>query len=252
MADAIFDPERETLEDLGRAGLRLIQPRRAFRYGTDSVLLADFAAACPGRRAVDLGAGSGVIGLLLAARRGEVAVDCVEIREDAAELCARNIDLNDMGERMRSLRADLRDAARVLGFERYDFAVSNPPYYDARVSLKSPSAENNLARHDLACTPEELCMAAFRLVRNGGRFCLCYPAARADALVCAMRGARLAPKRARIVQDAPGKSPKLLLIEGVKNGGEGMIWMPPLVLHDDDGGESAEYRRIYGMAGEGE
>ena len=247
MNDRLFDPEKETLEDLGRAGMRLIQPRRAFRYGTDSVLLADFAASCPARRAVDLGAGSGVIGILLAARKPETAVDCVELRPEASALCARNIALNGLEARMRSIEADLREAAKLLGHERYDLAVSNPPYYDERAALRSPREENNLARLDGACTPEELCQAAFRLVRNGGRFCLCYPAARADALLADMRRARIAPKRIRTVQDMPSSAPKLVLLEGVKNGGDGLVWMPPLILRDEDGGESGEYRRIYAL-----
>jgi len=110
-----FDPETETLEDLGRAGLRLIQPKKQFRYGTDSVLLSDFAASKRFMRAVDLGAGSGVIGLLISARMPAARVDCVEIQPWAADILARNIALNGMKERMRAHCGDMREAAAVLG-----------------------------------------------------------------------------------------------------------------------------------------
>lgn len=240
-----YDPETETLEDLGRAGMRLIQPKRQFRYGTDSVLLSDFAASRRFTNAVDLGAGSGVIALLIAARMPRAKVDCVEIQPWAADILDRNIRMNGMEDRIRAHCGDLREAAAVFGREQYDLAVSNPPYYDAATSLRSPSEEVNTARQDGECSPGELCRAAFSLIKTGGRFAVVYPAARAMALLRAMEENRIAPKRIRCVQDTPYRAPKLLLIEGVKQGGEGLIWLPPLILHDENGAETDEYRRIY-------
>lgn len=235
------------MEDLGRAGMRLIQPKRQFRYGTDSVLLSDFAAAKRFARGVDLGAGSGVIALLLAARMPAAQVDCVEIQPWAAQMIERNIRLNAMQDRMRVHEGDLRQAATVLGREKYDLAVSNPPYYDAATSLRSPYEAVNTARQDGECSPDQLCRAAFSLVKTGGRLCVVYPAARAMAILRAMENNRIAPKRIRCVQDTPSRAPKMLLIEGVKQGGAGLIWLPPLILHAEDGSKTDEYRRIYGF-----
>lgn len=242
-----YDPKTETLEELGREGMRLIQPIKQFRYGTDSVLLSDFAASKRFSLCVDLGSGSGVIALLMAARMPKAKIDCVELQPWAADILERNIRLNGMQERMRAHCGDLREAAAVLGREKYDLAVSNPPYYDAETSLRSPYDEVNTARQDGECTPSELCKAAFSLIKTGGRFCVVFPAARAMALLRAMEENRIAPKRIRCVQDTPQRAPKLLLIEGVKLGGEGLIWLPPLILHDENGAETDEYRRIYGF-----
>ncbi len=243
--NAIFDPENETLEELGRAGMRLIQPKKQFRYGTDSVLLSDFAASKRFLRGIDLGTGSGVIALLLAARMPGAQVDGVEIQPWAADIASRNVRLNGMEGRMRVHEGDLRQAAECFGREKYDLAVSNPPYYDAATSLRSPYAEVNTARQDGECSPGELCKAAFSLIKTGGRFAVVYPAARMTAILRAMEENRIAPKRIRCVQDTPSRAPKLLLIEGVKQGGEGLSWLPPLILHDENGEETDEYRRIY-------
>ncbi|MBQ3222953.1 MAG: methyltransferase [Clostridia bacterium] len=240
-----FEPESETLEELGRAGMRLIQPQKQFRYGTDSVLLADFAAARRFSNAVDLGSGSGVIALLMVARMPKARVDCIEIQPWAADILQRNIEMNGMQERMRAFCCDMRAAAERIGREKYDLAVSNPPYYDAATSLRSPSEEINTARQDGECSPNELCRAAFSLIKTGGRFAVVYPAARAMALLRAMEENRIAPKRIRCVQDTSVRAPKLLLIEGVKQGGDGLIWLPPLILHHENGEETEEYRRIY-------
>ena len=242
-----YDPEKESLEELGRQGMRLIQPLRQFRYGTDSVLLSDFAASKRFSKAIDLGSGSGVIALLIAARIPSATVDCVEIQPWSADILERNIRLNGMEGRMRAHCGDLRDAAQVIGREKYDLAVSNPPYYDAATSLHSPYDEVNTARQDCECSPDELCRAAFSLIKTGGRFCVVYPAARALVLMRAMEQNRIAPKRIRCVQDTPSRAPKLVLIEGVKQGGEGLHWLAPLILHDENGAETEEYRRIYGF-----
>ena len=242
---ALYDPQNETLEPLGRAGFRLIQPRRLFRYGTDSVLLADFAAKKAFSSAVDLGTGSGVIPLLMLARRPACRIDAIEIDPYMAELAARNFDLNETGERLRAFCGDLREAAGLLGREKYEIAVSNPPYYDADASLQGPDGTRNRARQDGSCTAEELCRAAFALIRNGGRFFVIWPSARLPEMFAAMTENRIAPKRIRCVEDAPGKVCRLVLLEGVKNGGAGLEWLPPLYLHDENGGETEEYRRIY-------
>lgn len=239
------NPDTETMEDLGRAGLRLIQPKRQFRYGTDSILLSDFAATKRFAKGIDLGAGSGVIALLLAARMPNAHMDCVEILPWAADILQRNIRMNGMEERVRAHCGDMRDAGAFFGRDKYDLAVSNPPYYDATTSPHSPHASKNTARQDADCSPFDLCQAAFSLLKTGGRFCAVYPAMRTMALLRAMEEHRIAPKRIRCVQDTPYRAPKLLLIEGVKQGGEGLLWLPPLILHDENGNETLEYRRIY-------
>ncbi|MBO4367156.1 MAG: methyltransferase [Clostridia bacterium] len=243
----VYDPETETLEDLGRGGMRLIQPRRLFRYGTDSVLLTDFAASRFYRRCVDLGAGSGVIAILLAARNAAARIDCIEYQPLHADICRRNIALNRLEDRVRLYEADLKTVHRETGCEVYDTAVSNPPYFDSEAALKSPDPRRSAARLDGGCTCSELCAAAFRLLKNGGRFSVIYPAARIVNLLGAMKENRIAPKRIRCVQDSPEHACKLILAEGVKNGGEGLIWEKPLYLHDPSGNETEEYKRIYGM-----
>ncbi len=242
----LYDPETETLEDLGRGGMRLIQPRKLFRYGTDSVLLTDFAASRFFARCVDLGAGSGVIAMLLAARNPAAHIDCVEREHLHADICRRNIALNSLENRVKLYEADLREVHGEVGCEKYDTAVSNPPYYDRDGTLKSPDKTRNAARIDDGCTCAELCRAAFRLLKNGGRLCVVYPAARIVNLFDAMKEHRLEPKRIRCVQDSPEHTCKLILVEGIKNGGEGLIWQKPLYLHDIEGKETEEYKRIYG------
>lgn len=89
----------ERLDDLQCGGYRLIQRPDAFRFGTDSVLLADFAAPRPGTRAVDLGCGTGAIAMLMAAHQPEACVDAVEIQPQVADMARLSVLLNGLEQR---------------------------------------------------------------------------------------------------------------------------------------------------------
>ena len=92
---------------------------------------------------------------------------------------------------------------------------------------------------------DDLAAAAFDLLRTGGRLSVVFPAARAFELMYAMRTHRLEPKRIRTIHATPGRAPKLVLIEAIKDGGSMLHWMEPLVLNGDDGQPTAEWKRIY-------
>ncbi len=237
----------ERLDDLQLDGLKLIQRPDAFRFGTDSVLLADFAAPRKDDRAVDLGCGTGAVALLMAGHQPALAVDAVELQPDIADMARRSVLLNGLSDRVRVFEGDMRDIWRALGAGRYSLAVCNPPYGRSGAALESQSETRRLARHEGDLTPGDVARAAAMLLKNGGRFCAIYPAPRAYELMRAMDGAGIAPKRVRTVHGVAGRAPKFVLLEGVKQGGEGLHWLPPLVLRNEDGTFTQEWHRIYGI-----
>ncbi len=240
----------ERLDDLQAGGMRLIQRADAFRFGTDSVLLADFAAPKPRERTVDLGCGTGAIATLMAAHCPELEVDAVEIQPDVADMARRSTLLNGLSARVRVYAMDLREAWRTLGAERYRVAVCNPPYGRAGSGLLSRRGGVRAARHEVSLTPDELALAASKLLCAGGKLCVIYPAFRALEMMDAMQAHRLAPKRIRTVHGVAGRAPRFVLLDAVKDGGPGLHWLPPLVLQAPDGAPTAEWRRIYRMDGE--
>ena len=244
MTDWLRDGER--LDDLQCGGLKVIQRPDAFRFGTDSVLLADFAA--PRRRdaAVDLGCGTGAIALLMAGHCPELRVEAVELQPQIADMARRSVALNGLEERVRVHAMDMREAWRALGAGRYSLAVCNPPYGRRGAALESESETKRLARHEGELTCSDVARAASMLLKNGGRFCVIYPAPRAYEMMRAMDDQRIAPKRLRIVQGVVGRAPKFVLLEGVRGGGEGLHWLEPLVLRHSDGSFTEEWHRIYG------
>ena len=236
----------ERLDDLQLGGLRLIQRPDAFRFGTDSVLLADFAAPRRGERAVDLGCGTGAIALLMSGHQPDMTVDAVELQPDIADMARRSVALNALEARVRVFRADMREIWRELGAGRYSLAVCNPPYGRRGAALESQDESTRLARHEGDLTPRDVARSAAMLLKNGGCFCAVYPAPRAYELMRAMEDCGIAPKRLRTVHGVAGRAPKFVLLEGVRQGGEGLHWLPPLVLRNADGTFTEEWHRIYG------
>lgn len=239
--------EGERLDDLQLSGLRLIQHPDAFRFGTDSVLLADFASPKRTDRAVDLGCGTGAIAMLMAAHCPGLQVDAVEIQPEIADMAARSVALNDMGDRMRVHEMDMREAWRTLGAEKFSLVACNPPYGRKGGGLLSENDAKRIARHEGDLSPEDVAYSASRLLKSGGRFCVVYPAPRAFEMMRAMDKHRLAPKRIRTVHGVEGRAPKFVLLDAIKDGGEMLHWMEPLVLRNQDGTFTAEWRRIYRM-----
>ena len=239
--------ENERIDDLQRGGLRVIQRTDAFRFGTDAVLLSDFASARKHDRLCDLGTGTGVIPLLVYAREGTITADAVELQADMADMAARSMALNGLEQVIRVHAGDLRKIRTLLPHAQYDLVTCNPPYGKAGGTLMNPRETKRLARHEESCTVQDMAQAARWLLRSGGRLCCVFPAARLLELIDALHACRLEPKRLRWVHSRADKTAHLCLLEAMLDARSGMIVEPPLVIYTQDGAYTAEMDRIYGL-----
>lgn len=235
----------ERIDDLQTGGYRLIQNPGRFCFGTDAVLVADFAAPRRNERAADLGSGNGIIAVLMAAHQPCMRIDAVELQPDMADMAARSVVMNGLEDRIRVHCGDMRQAYQALGRGVYSLAVCNPPYRRAQSGPVSDDDALRIARHEGSLTPEDIAGAANKLLKFGGRFCVVYPAQRAFEMMLAMQRCLLTPKRIRSVHAHADRKPKLALIEAVKGAKQGLDWLEPLILYDNDGQMSAELKRIY-------
>lgn len=219
-----------------------------FRLGTDCVLLADFVRPGGARRGIDLGCASGALALLLLEKSEKLHMTGLELEAEAAALAGENLTRNGLESRSAVLCGDIRRHRELFRAGSFDLAVSNPPYYPVGSGALPRDAARAAARGETACTLDELCAAAAFLLRTGGSFCLCHKPERLAEVFCAMSAHGLEPKRLRLVLPRPDSAPNLILAEGRRGARPGLRVEPPLVLADPDGGESAEYRRIYHRA----
>jgi tRNA1(Val) A37 N6-methylase TrmN6 len=206
----------ESQEFLG--SYTLTQSDDYFKLGRDSVLLAAFATLRPGWQVCDLGCGVGSLLLLLSQREEKLDRTGIELNPGAAELARRNLAANQLPGTV--LTGDLRDRTLLPG-DRFHLVVSNPPYFRA-----GSGKSGGMARMDDTCSVEELCQAAGRLVRTGGRFALVYRPERLAELFAALAQARLTPKRMQLLSYHREKAPYAVLVEAVKEGGPGLDILP--------------------------
>lgn len=195
----------------------LAVPDGVFPLGGDALALGAFATVRRGWRVCDLGAGSGALLLLLAGRAENLSLSGVE-RDGASVLAAReNLRRNGLAGDI--ILGDLRDNPLPAG--QADLVVSNPPYFPV-----GGGRSGGPFRSEEFCTLEQLCAAAARLTRCGGRFALCHRPERLADVLCALRAAGLEPKRLQLVSHSPAHPPSLLLAEAVRGGGRGLELLP--------------------------
>ena len=184
-----------------------------FPLGGDALALGAFSTVKPGWRVCDLGTGSGALLLLLAGRAERLDLIGVEIDALSAQTARENLAANGLPGAI--LTGDLRSAPLPPG--SFDLVISNPPYFPV-----GSGKSGGLARSEECCSLEELCAAAGRLTKNGGRFSLCHRPERLADVICALRAHGLEPKRMRLVTHSPEHSPSLLLLEAIKQGRPGL------------------------------
>jgi tRNA1Val (adenine37-N6)-methyltransferase len=234
----------EVAETFLRGRLRILQKKRGYRFSLDPVLLAARVALKRGDRVIDLGTGSGIIPLLLAARHETGAIVGLEIQERYADMARRSVALGGLAERIEIRRGDVRDARIEFGPESFDVATCNPPFRPVGTGKVNPSDEKAIARHEVAGTLSDFVAAMRYLLRQRGRAHLVVPAARLVDLLAILRGARLEPSRLRTVHPRPGSRAELALVEAVKGGKPGLTVEAPLVVNGDGEGYSDEVAAI--------
>lgn len=216
-------------------------------FWTDTILLADFAKPKKNDIACDLGTGCGTIPFIWCKNGMTQSITAVEIQQNAVDMAWRSVKHNDLDKKVSIINADLKKLNGVVPASAFDLVVCNPPYKAAGTGIQNPSTAMSTARHENACTIDNITACAARLLKFSGRFCLCQrPERLADVLV-SMRKNKLEPKRLRFVQQNPDKKPKLFLVEGRRSGKPGgLIVEPVLLIENESGGISQEMLNIYG------
>ena len=242
-----FDPVHndETVEDLQLAGLKLIQKKNGFRFGMDSVLLADFAAVKTTDTVADFGCGNCILPLLLIGRNKGNAFFAIDIQEDAASTARRTVMLNHLEDRITVICDDVKKADSHIRRGSVDCVVCNPPYTLSGQGIVNPSKEKATARHQSEAALDSFLKTAFILLKGKGKISLCYPASQMLQIMVKLHEHHLEPKRFRLVYPFADKPANLVLIEAVKDAKPLLHTMPPLIAYQKEGTLTNELKSIY-------
>lgn len=214
-------------------GLSIHQHESGYRFSMDAVLLATYVHMQRAERVLDIGSGSGIVGLLLARRYEGARVTLLELQEGLYELAKRNIEQNGLTQRVEVIQGDLREMP--AGLRDFDLVVSNPPFRRPESGRLSEGGERSIARHELTMTLEGLLRAAAGALRQRGRFVMVYSAERLADVMSVMRQERIEPKCVRFAHGRVGSEARMVLVEGVKDGSPGVRVEAPLIIYEEDG-----------------
>ncbi|MBI5189830.1 MAG: tRNA1(Val) (adenine(37)-N6)-methyltransferase [Nitrospirae bacterium] len=239
----------ETLDSIKIRDLEVevYQTKSGYRFSLDALLLADFPEVRTVSRILELGAGSGVVSLLLAKRYPKAKVVGVEIQDGLFGRAVRNAEVNGLSGRVEFMHIDLKELPKTLPPEGFDLVVMNPPFRKPGTGKISPGDERAIARHEMTAGLDDMLKSASAMLRNRGRLCIVYNPTRLAELFHLMRENALEPKRLRTIHSTVADEASMALIEAVKCGASGMKVLPPLFVYESHKVYTAEMRAFYGF-----
>ena len=223
--------------------IKVQQNKYGYRFSVDALLLASFVERPAVKKVADFGAGSGIIGLLLAGRCPGAKIFLIELQESLARLAEENIVLNQLQKRVEVIRTDIK---ALSPDNTFDLVVSNPPYRRLKSGMINPRDEKAIARHEILLPLEDLIRGAAALLKHHGRFCIIHLPERLAEVTAVMKNNDLEIKRLRCVHSRAASDASMLLIEAIKGGRTGMKIERPLIIYNDDGSYTDEMMEYYG------
>lgn len=235
----------ERIDDLMRDGLKLIQNTDIFCFGMDAVLLSTYAKAGKNDRVLDLGTGNGIIPVLMQSKNPGSTYTALEIQENSADLAIRNVELNNLSDRISVVKGDIKEASRLFGEASFNVVTSNPPYMNENHGIVNPDSAKAIARHEILCSLEDVVREAGRCLKSKGKMYMVHRPNRLVDIFDIMRRHHLEPKRMRLVYPYVNKAANMVLIEAVKGGNSQLIVEEPLIVYKEDGTYTDALLKMY-------
>lgn len=249
--------KNERIDDLGINDLKIIQNKEYFCFGTDSVLLANFVKSENSNNVIlDLCSGSGVIPIILSAKKKYKKIFGVELQSEMYDLFDRNIKINNLEDSIISINENVKNikdirkkVTSIMGKDKIDIITCNPPYKEMGTGLTTNHDIKTIAKCEVMCKLEDIFITSSKLLGKGGKLYLVHKPERLSDLIYFGRKYNLEAKEIRFVYPKIDKKPSIVLISYRKDGGNETKVLEPLIEYNDDMSYTDEIYRIYGING---
>ncbi len=218
------------------------QPLNGYRFNSDSILLYDFISRfSPKGRMLDVGCGSGIVSALLA-RDFDLQMEAIDIQSEMIEFAKFNYAKNGL-----NVKTYLGDIADFDEDVRYDYVISNPPFYDSNV-VQSENSAINVARYTHNMPLANMLKSVKKILKNRGYFMLCYDAKQVDILLYELKKSGINPEIMRFVHSKIDRDAKIVMLSA-RVGSKSMLKvLAPMIVFDERDNYTAEAAEAMKMA----
>ncbi len=213
--------------------------RSTMKVGTDAVLLGAVANAEGVDVILEIGAGCGIVSLIMAQRSG-ATIDAVEIDHDSAEQARSNADRSPWAEKINIIHDSIQNYS-VMASIRYDLIISNPPFFNC--SLKSPDKKRNLSRHNDSMSYKDLLAAAVRLMKEEASFWVILPSPEFDNFNQIANAASLHLQRKINIISKEGRKEHRVIMQFRKNVAD-PVTEKAITILDQSGKYTSDYKNL--------
>ena len=210
-------------------------------------MLSDFAKDFKkNAKVLDLGTGTGILGILLCGKTNLSKIYGVEIQKDVAEMAKKSTFLNNISDKFEIINDDIKNLFNYFKNDYFDAIVSNPPYKKDNSGIKNESETKLISRHEITASLEDFISTASKLLKNNCSLYMVHRPERLSDLFFLLKKYKLEPKKLRMVQSYFDSKPKLVLVKATKNAKSFLNIEYPLIIYNKDGSYTDEIYSIYG------
>ena len=239
--------ENERIDDLEFKGLKIIQNKDGFCFGIDSILLSDFAKEIKKRsKVIDLGTGTGIIGILLCMKTELSKIIGVEIQKEVYDMAKRSIKLNNLENKFEIINENIKNLENIIETGTFDAVVTNPPYKKIGTGLTNENEKKLISRHEITANLEDFIKVSSKMLKDKGTLYMVHRPDRMVDIIELLRKYKLEPKRIKFVYPNANKDANLILLKAVKNANPFLKIEKPLYVYNQNGEYTDEILKIYG------
>jgi tRNA1Val (adenine37-N6)-methyltransferase len=207
------------------------------KVGTDAMVLGAIVSAESPKRILDIGAGSGVLSLMMAQKFLNAEVVGVELDSNACRDCSSNFVASDWNDRLKIIHTDFLEYEPQF---KFDLVLSNPPFFEN--SLKNDLALKSLARHNDSLPIEQLVERVSEILDREGSFWVILPNDQAEKLISVGKKNGLFPERIVELFGKPDRSTRKVIQLNFRD--RSNVSTSSLIIRDSEGAYTEEYKQL--------
>lgn len=227
--------------------IKIVQNKDYFNFSLDSILLPNFVEITrKTKKILDMCTGNAPIPLILSTKT-DAKIYGVELQKEVYDLAKETIKINNLDNQIELINDNIKNLKKIFDTETFDIITCNPPYFKKKDdSIINENKVKSIARHEIEMELEDVMIISKALLKNEGSLVLVHRTDRLIEIIELMKKHNIEPKRMRLIYPKVNMESNLVLIDGRKNGKEGLKILSPLYIHNDDSSYTSEVLEMFG------